>query len=115
VKGAAEIGADLSLVARRAVDGAIEAGKEVGGNAEEIAKVAVGGAIEAAASVGTTAARAVSEMLVGVVEGVREVAGAAFPAKGPAAPESPPTPGQADKAADAQQKTKGRDARGRFK
>lgn len=56
-----------------------------------------------------------SEMLVGVVEGVREVAGAALPAKGPAAPESPPTPGQAAKTADAQQKTKGRDARGRFK
>jgi len=54
-------------------------------------------------------------MLVGVVEGVREVAGASLAAKGPPAPESPPTPGQAAKTADAQQKTKGRDARGRFK
>ncbi len=45
--------------------------------------MAVGGAIEAAASIGTTAARSVKEILIGVVEGLREVAGAAFPA-GPA-------------------------------
>jgi len=92
---------------RGAVDGVIEAGKEVGANSEEIARVAVGGAIEAAASIGTTAVRAAKEILVGVVEGVREVACAAFPAKGPAAPESRPTPGQApepDKLADVQEK-----------
>ena len=68
------------MAARRAVDGAIEAGREIGANVEELAKVAVGGAIDAAASIGTTAARSVKEILIGVVEGVREVAGAAFPA-----------------------------------
>jgi len=90
------------------VDGAIEAAKEVGANAEEIAKVAVEGAVEAAGSVGTTATRTVKEILIGVVEGVREVAGAAFPAKGHVAPEAEPA------ADEEQRKTPERDARGRF-
>lgn len=43
VKGAAEIGADVSLVARRTVDESIETSKEVGANAEEVSKVVVEG------------------------------------------------------------------------
>ncbi len=66
---------------------------------EEMAQAAVEGAVDAAASIGTTAGRAVKEILVGAVQGVREVADAAFPAKGSAAPEYPSTNG-------AQQKTR---------
>ena len=110
--GAAEVGGDVSVVARRSVEGAIEAGREIGANVEEMARAAVGGAVDAATSIGTTAARAVSEILVGVVEGVREVAGAAFPAKRPATPESPPVPWQVPDVT--QRKTTGRDALGRF-
>ncbi len=69
----------MALVARRAVDGVIEATKEVGGNVTEVAKAAVGGAIEAAGSIGNTAVKAVTDMLVGVVEGVKEIGRAAFP------------------------------------
>ena len=69
----------MGLVARRAVDGVIEATKEVGGNVEEVAKVAVGGAIEAAGAIGNTAVRSVKDMLVGVAEGVKEVASSILP------------------------------------
>jgi hypothetical protein len=67
------IGADVAMVARRAVDGMIEATKEIGGNAEEVAKVAVTGAIDASSSIGNTAVKAVKDMLIGVVEGVKDV------------------------------------------
>ena len=67
------------------------------------------GAIEAAASVGTSATRAVKEILINVVEGVRQVAAAAFTAKGASAPDAEPTPED-----DTQSKRPVRDARGRF-
>jgi hypothetical protein len=64
----------VGLVARRTVDGVIEATKEIGGNVEEVAKVAVGGAIEAAGTIGKMTVRSVKDMLVGVAEGVKELA-----------------------------------------
>jgi hypothetical protein len=67
------------MVARRAVDGVIEATKEIGGNVEEVAKAAIGGAFEAAGAISNIALRAVKEMLGGVLEGVKEVAGDALP------------------------------------
>jgi hypothetical protein len=67
------------MVARRAVEGVVEATKEIGGNVEEAAKVAVNGAVEAAGSIGNTAVKAVRDMLVGAVEAVKDVAGAALP------------------------------------
>jgi hypothetical protein len=69
----------LSLVARRAIDGVLEATQEIGGNVEEVATAAVGGAIEAAGSIGNTAVMAVKDMLVGAIKGIKEVAGAALP------------------------------------
>jgi phage-related protein len=67
------------MVARRAVDGVIEATREIGGNVDETAKVAIGGAIEAAGAIGNTAVRAVRDVLVGAVEAVKDVASAALP------------------------------------
>ncbi|HUL01311.1 MAG TPA: hypothetical protein VLX29_10735 [Nitrospirota bacterium] len=48
MKGAAEVGADVAMVARRSVASLIEAAKKVGGNVETVTKVAVTGAIYAA-------------------------------------------------------------------
>jgi len=73
ITGAAGV-RDVSVVAGRAVEGAIEAGKEVGANVEKIARVTL---------CGVGASRAVKEILVRVTEGAREIAGAAPPA-GPA-------------------------------
>ena len=69
----------MSQVARKAVEGVIEATKEIGGNVEKVANVAVNGAIEAAGTIGTTAVRTVTAVLLGVVEGVKEIASAALP------------------------------------
>ena len=38
VKGAAGVGADVALVARRAVDGIVEAAGQIGGNVNEVAR-----------------------------------------------------------------------------
>jgi hypothetical protein len=77
------------VVARRAVDGVVEATKEVGGNAGEVAQKAVEGAIEAAGSIGNVAVKAVKDILVGVVGGIKEVASAALPEEKPAPPSTP--------------------------
>jgi len=71
--------AGQALIARRAVDGVLEAAQETGGNVIDVAKVAVGGAIEAAGGIGNTAVKAVKEMLIGVVEGVKEIGSAILP------------------------------------
>jgi hypothetical protein len=67
------------MVARRTVDGIVEATKEIGGNVDDAAKVAIGGAIEAAASIGNTAVAAVREVLIGALGAVKDIAGAALP------------------------------------
>jgi hypothetical protein len=67
------------MVARRAVEGVVEATKEIGGNVEEAAKVAVNGAVEAAGSIGNTSVKAVRDILVGAVKALKDVASAALP------------------------------------
>jgi hypothetical protein len=79
VKGAADVGATVAIVARRAVEGIVEAAGQIGGNVNEVAKAAVNGAIEAAGSIGENTVSAVSGILMGVVSGVKDVAGTALP------------------------------------
>jgi hypothetical protein len=67
------------MVARRTVDGIVEATKEVGGNVDEATKIAIGGAIEAAGSIGSTAVKAVRDVLVGAAEAVKDISSAALP------------------------------------
>jgi len=55
IKHAAAIGSDVGTVARRSVDGVIEATVEVGGNVAQVAKGAIHGAIAEAGKVSNTA------------------------------------------------------------
>ncbi len=79
VKGSAEVGGDVAGVARRAVDGVIEATKEIGGNLEKVAATVVIEAVNAAGTVGKSATRAVTDVLLGAVGGAKEVLNAVLP------------------------------------
>jgi hypothetical protein len=79
VKEGAAVGADLGQVARRTLDGVMEAARETGSNVEEFAKVTVNGAVDAAGSIGNNAVKTVSEVLTNAVEGIKGIAGAALP------------------------------------
>ena len=83
VGGAAEVGADLGQVARRAANGILVAAREIGANAEEVAKVTINGAVEAAGSIGNTAVKTVKDVLVNAVGGVKEIAGTVLPKGAP--------------------------------
>ena len=73
------MGADVSSVARRAVDGIVEATVETGENVGHVAKTAVQGAIKAAGEIGTSTARTVADVLAGFARGVKDVVGAPSP------------------------------------
>jgi phage-related protein len=67
------------MVAKRTIDGVVEATNETGGNVVETARAVVGGAAEAIGGIGTTAVSSVRDILLGVVTGIKDVANAALP------------------------------------
>jgi phage-related protein len=67
------------MVAKRTIDGVVEATTETGGNVVETARAVAGGAAEAIGGIGTTAVTSVRDILLSVVGGVKDVASAALP------------------------------------
>ena len=67
------------MVAKRTLDGVVEATNETGGNAVETARAVASSAAEAVGGFGTTAVSSVRDILLGVVTGVKDVANAALP------------------------------------
>ena len=74
VSEASAIGADLTIAAVGAVEGAIDVAKETGLNVEEAAAAAATGAIEAAGDVSSAAAVRVRRSVEGTIQGVKVVA-----------------------------------------
>jgi hypothetical protein len=73
VKATGEVGGDVALVARRAVEGTAEAARTLGVDVASIARSAAQGAVEAADRIGGTAGRSVRATLGGTVAGVRSL------------------------------------------
>jgi hypothetical protein len=85
---AATLGADLGIVARRAIDGLIGAAGEVGADVGQLGKRAIEGAIEAAGEISQLAVRTVRDVLVGVAGSLGHTIEAMLP-RGAHAPEHP--------------------------
>jgi hypothetical protein len=77
VKHAKAVGADVSSIARRAVDGVREGAIETGQDVGQITEAAVKSAIKAAGRVGSKSERSVGDVLAGVVLGIDDVFGEA--------------------------------------
>jgi hypothetical protein len=67
------------MVARRAIDGLIEATTEIGGDTGQAARRAVQGAIEAAGEISHTAVRTVRDVLIGIGSGLGQAIEAMLP------------------------------------
>jgi hypothetical protein len=75
----ATLGADLGMVARRAIDGLVEATGEIGGDVGQTGKRAIEGAIGAAGEISHTAVRTVKDVLIGIASGLGQTIEAMLP------------------------------------
>jgi hypothetical protein len=77
----------VGTVARRAIEGILEATREVGGNVEDVARVISEEAIESAGTIGEPAVKTVKNLTIGIVAGIKEIIEAAL-LKSPSIPET---------------------------
>ena len=73
MKATADVGGDVALVSRRAVEGTAEAARTLGADVAAVARSAAQGAVEAADRIGGAASRSVRATLSGTVAGVRSL------------------------------------------
>ena len=73
VRETRELGGDVNEAARKAVEGAIEAGKKTGLKAEEVASASALGAVAAASELSVTTAKTVAKTLTNAIPGVHIV------------------------------------------
>ena len=78
VKGAADVGGDVAVAARNAVEGTVDGAKRIGVKAEDAASAAASGAIEGAGEISESAVKAVTEAVSGTISGVKVVVKAPF-------------------------------------
>ncbi|WP_372525999.1 hypothetical protein, partial [Piscinibacter sp.] len=74
-KHANKVGADVGAVARRAMDGIVEAVTETGENVTAVTRTAVKGAIQAANKMDNVAVRTVRKVLTGISAGLDKIIG----------------------------------------
>jgi hypothetical protein len=73
VKTAAQVGGDVAVAAKGAVEGAIIGAREIGVDAAEAASAAATGALAAAGDISTAATEQVRRAVTGVISGVKVV------------------------------------------
>jgi hypothetical protein len=78
VKATADVGGDIGVTAKAAVEGAINGAKEIGVSTADAASAAATGALRAAGEISTAAVEQVQNAVTGVIGGVKVVVQAPF-------------------------------------